>query len=59
MELTAEKLAQGMTTEQYIESIKVNKDPFIQIHAGTEIPAAVLDYFNGLEKTGAPGRVHL
>ncbi len=48
MELTAEKFAQGMTTEQYIESIKVNKDPFIQIHAGTEIPAAVLDYFNGL-----------
>ena len=48
MGLTADKFAQGMTTEQYIDCIKVNKDPFVQIHDNTEIPAAVLDYFNGL-----------
>ena len=48
MALSAEKFAQGMTTDQYIESIKVNKEPFCRIHAGVEIPDNVLDYFNGL-----------
>jgi hypothetical protein len=50
MELTAEKFAQGMTTTQYIDYIKVNKEPFIQIHDNTEIPAAVLEYFDGLDQ---------
>ena len=48
MALSSEKFAQGMTTDQYIDIIKVNKDPFLQIHAGVEIPGSVLDYFNGL-----------
>ena len=48
MALSAEKFTQGMTTDQYIGIIKVNKDPFLQIHSGVEIPANVLDYFNGL-----------
>ena len=48
MTLTADKFAQGMTTDQYIASIKVNKDPFCRIHAGIAIPGNVLDYFNGL-----------
>ena len=50
MGLSAEKFAQGMTTDQYIDIIKVNKDPFQQIQAGVEIPANVLDYFSGLEQ---------
>ena len=50
MGLSAEKFAQGMTTDQYIDIIKVNKDPFQQIHDGVEIPANVLDYFGGLEQ---------
>ncbi len=50
MALSAEKFAQGMTTDQYIDIIKVNKDPFQQIHAGVEIPSNVLDYFSRLEK---------
>ena len=49
MALTAEKFAQGMNTQQYIDIIKVNKDPFLQIHAGVEIPDQALDYFNSLE----------
>ena len=49
MALSAEKFNQGMTTDQYIDIIKVNKDPFQQIHAGVEIPGNVLDYFNGLD----------
>ena len=48
MPLPNEKFAQGMTTDQYIDIIKVNKDPFLQIHSGVEIPGNVLDYFNGL-----------
>ena len=48
MALSAEKFAQGMTTDQYINIIKVNKEPFLQIHSGVEIPGNVLDYFNGL-----------
>ena len=50
MSLTAEKFAQGMTTNQYIDIIKVNKDPFLQIHTGVEIPDNVLDYFNSLDQ---------
>ena len=50
MVLSAEKFAQGMTTDQYIDIIKVNKDPFQQIHSGVEIPANVLDYFSGLDQ---------
>ena len=29
MSLTADKFNQGMTTDQYIDIIKVNKDPFL------------------------------
>ena len=50
MALSAEKFSQGMTTDQYIDIIKVNKDPFRQIHDGVAIPDNVLDYFNGLEQ---------
>ena len=49
MSLTADKFNQGMTTDQYIDIIKVNKDPFCQIRDGVEIPDDVLDYFNSLE----------
>ncbi len=49
MTLSASKFAQGMTTDQYIDIIKVNKDPFCQIHSGVEIPDNVLNYFNSLE----------
>ena len=48
MTLSASKFAEGMNTEQYIDIIKVNKDPFCQIRDGVEIPDNVLDYFNGL-----------
>ena len=49
MSLTADKFNQGMTTDQYIDIIKVNKDPFCQIRDGVEIPDNVLDYFNSLD----------
>lgn len=48
MSLTTAKFAQGMTTDQYIASIKVNQEPFRQIHAAAEVPAEALAWFNGL-----------
>jgi len=39
MTLNAEKLSQGMTTQQYMEYIKVNKQPFLDIYAAVAIPA--------------------
>lgn len=48
MPLTAHKFAQGMTTAEYLASIKVNQDPFRRIHDDVVIPDGVLDYFDGL-----------
>ena len=38
MGLTASKFNQGMTTQEYIDQIKVNKQPFLDIYQGVEVP---------------------
>ncbi len=48
--LTQEKFDQGMTTQQYIDQIKVNKEPFVTIYETVQIPAESLDLFNGLSE---------
>ncbi len=48
MTLTAEKFSQGKTTQEYIEEIKVNKQPFLDIYAATDIPGEVEGFFNNL-----------
>jgi hypothetical protein len=48
MALTEDKFSQGMTTQQYIEYIKVNKQPFVDIYNGVEVPADTLAFFDGL-----------
>ena len=48
MALSRDKFEQGMTTQEYIEYIKVNKQPFIDIYDGVEVPAEVQAYFDGL-----------
>ena len=48
MALTEAKFSQGMTTQQYIEYIKVNKQPFVDIYNGVEVPADTLAFFDGL-----------
>ena len=48
MALTREKFEQGMTTQQYIDQIKVNKQPFIDIHEAVEVPPGVQQQFDGL-----------
>lgn len=50
MTLTAEKFAQGKTTQGYIDQMKVNKQPFLEIYQAVEVPSEVLDYFNGLSR---------
>jgi len=48
MVLTAEKFSQGMSTQGYIEQIKVNKQPFLDIYQAVEIPAETQRFFDSL-----------
>ena len=48
MSLTEQKLSQGMSTQQYIDQIKVNKQPFQDIYDAVKIPAASKVFFDGL-----------
>jgi thiol-disulfide isomerase/thioredoxin len=50
MKLTSEKLKQGMTVRQYIDQIKVNKEPFIKIHESVGIPGDVRAAFDSLSE---------
>lgn len=50
MALSQEKFQQGMTTQEYIEYIKVNKQPFIDIYNGVQVPDDTKAYFDGLEE---------
>lgn len=49
-QLTGEKFDQGMTTQQYIDQIKVNKEPFVTIYETVQVPASSLSLFNGLSE---------
>jgi len=46
--LTEKKFNLGMTSREYIDQIKVNKDPFLDIYRAIEIPQRVQAFFNGL-----------
>ena len=48
MALSRDKFEQGMTTQEYIDYIKVNKQPFIDIYDGVEVPAETKAFFDGL-----------
>jgi thiol-disulfide isomerase/thioredoxin len=48
MTLSREKFNQGMTTQGYIDQIKVNKQPFIDIHEAVRVPYGVQRQFDGL-----------
>ena len=50
MALTVKKFSQGMTTQQYIDQIKVNKQAFLDIYHSLEIPAEDLAFFDGLAR---------
>jgi len=44
-ELNQAKFRQGMTTQEYIDQIKVNKDPFVEIYESVNIPNDSLSIF--------------
>ena len=48
--LDQDRFEKGMTTQQYIDQIKVNKDPFVAIYDAVQIPADSLSLFNGLSE---------
>jgi thiol-disulfide isomerase/thioredoxin len=48
MALTEEKFNQGMSTQEYIDQIKVNKQPFLDIFQALDVPAKVKSQFDGL-----------
>ena len=49
-QLDQAKFNQGMTTQQYIDQIKVNKDPFVEIYQTVKIPDDSLNIFNRLSE---------
>ena len=48
MALTKTQFEAGMSTQQYIDQIKVNKDPFVEIYQQVQIPQEASDLFGGL-----------
>jgi len=49
-QLDQAKFSQGMTTQEYIDQIKVNKDPFVEIYETVKVPDDSLSIFNGLSE---------
>ena len=50
MQLTREKLDEGMTPQQYIDQIKVNKQPFLDIYEAVSVPDDVVTFANALDE---------
>ncbi len=48
MALTEDKFNQGMSTQEYIDQIKVNKQPFLDIFQALDVPAEAKAQFDGL-----------
>ena len=48
MALSAEKFNQGMTPQEYIDQIKVNKQPFLDVYKAVEIPLETRSLFDSL-----------
>ena len=50
MALSEEKFNQGMTSQEYIDQIKVNKQPFLDIYQAVEIPSETSSLFDSLDE---------
>ena len=48
MALTEDKFNQGMSTQDYIDQIKVNKQPFLDIYQALDVPAKAKAQFEDL-----------
>ena len=50
MKLTSAKFDSGMTPQDYIDQIKVNKQPFLDIHKSIELPDEARAFVDDLEQ---------
>jgi thiol-disulfide isomerase/thioredoxin len=48
MALTEEKFNEGMTPQEYLDQVKVNKQPILDIYNAVEIPQSAKALFDGL-----------
>ena len=48
MPISRERIESGMSTQEYIDQIKVNKDPFVEIYNGLKVPDDTTEWLNGL-----------
>ena len=48
MPISRERFDTGMSTQEYIGQIKVNKDPFVEIYNAVQIPAGSTEWASGL-----------
>ena len=48
MTMTHEQYLQGMTAEEHLAHMKINRERFSQVLAGVEIPSKELEFFAGL-----------
>ena len=48
MPISKEQFQSGMTTQEYMDQIKVNKDPFVEIYNSVSIPSDAADWVSGL-----------
>ena len=48
MPISKEQFQSGMTTQEYMDQIKVNKDPFVEIYNGVSVPADTAGWVDGL-----------
>ena len=51
MPISREQFDSGMTTQEYIDQIKVNKDPFVEIYNAVELPAVAAEWVGSLDSS--------
>ncbi len=50
MPINKERFGSGMSTQKYIDQIKVNKDPFVEIYNSLKLPADTTEWVDGLSR---------
>ena len=48
MPISRERFESGMSTGEYIDQIKVNKEPFVEIYGGVKLPEEATSWADGL-----------
>ena len=48
MPISKDRFSSGMTTPEYIDQIKVNKEPFVDIYSNVDLPSSATEWLEGL-----------